>query len=81
MAISTASIDALPDYTDAHLIKLYRWGLANNAAGQTRNVNGAMVSFPSVPDMMKAIEWAEARINSSGEGGGDTALVIFGEPV
>ena len=81
MAITTASIDALPDYTDAHLVKLYRWGLANNAAGQTRNINGAMVSFPSVPDMMKAIEWAETRINSGGEAGGDTALVIFGEPV
>lgn len=80
MAISTNSIDALPDYTDAHLIKLYRWGLANNAAGQTRNVNGSMVSFPSVTDMMKAIEWAESRSNVDCTGG-DSALVVFGDPV
>ena len=80
MAISTTSIDALPDYTDAHLIKLYRWGLANNAAGQNRNINGAYVSFPSVEDMMKAIEWFEARSNVD-ETGGDSALVVFGDPV
>jgi hypothetical protein len=83
MAISTATIDGLPDYTNAHLLKLYRWGLANNAAGQTRNINGAMISFPSVKDMLAAIGYLEGATNADAttDTGGDTALVQFGEPV
>lgn len=82
MAISTASIDGLPDYTNAQLLKLYRWGLANNAAGQSRSINGSMISFPSVPDMLKAIEYLESTVSSDNtDGSGDIALIRFGERV
>lgn len=79
MPISINTIDALPDYSDGNLVKLYRWGLANNAAGQTRMVNGTSISFPSVSDMLKVIQWAEERANVDATGG-DSALVQFGDP-
>lgn len=80
MAISTTTIDGLPDYTNAQLLKLYRWGLANNAAGQTRNVGGTSIAFPSVSDMLKAISYLEGGVDAAdADTNGGIALVQYGE--
>ena len=80
MSITNADIAALPTYTDAELLSLYRWGLANNAAGQQRTINGRSVTFPTQTELLKTIEWLEGRVESAGDGeGGNIALAQFGE--
>lgn len=75
-------VDNLQAFTDAELLKLYRWALANNAAGQTRQIEGRSVSFPPLLDLMKAIDWLEKRIEAAGNSGdGNTILVQFGDQV
>jgi hypothetical protein len=81
MAITSADISALPDYTDAELLKLYRWAMANGAAGQSRSINGRSVSFPSARDIMAIIGQLEARVNAAEGYGGSVALGSFGDPV
>lgn len=76
MAISTSDISALPDYADSDLKKLYRWALANGAAGTTRSINGRSVTFPSVTDILKVLAWAESDVESNG---GNIALAQFRE--
>lgn len=77
MATTSADIAALPDYTDAELLKLYRWGLANNAAGQSRMMNGRSVTFPGVKDMLAVIDKLEERTSADENGG--FALVTLNE--
>lgn len=77
MAISSSDISGLPDYTDSELIRLYKWALANGAAGTTRSINGRSVSFPSVKDIRETIEWLEARSNAASNDG--IALITFDE--
>jgi len=80
MPIDVASIQ---EFSDADQLKLYRWAIAMNAAGQTRSIDGRSVSFPALPDLMKMIDWLEKRIevaSQSGEGGG-AVLVKFGDQV
>jgi hypothetical protein len=65
MSINAAD---LPDYTDADLLKIYRWGLANGAAGTTRSINGRSVTFPEAAVMMDIITQLENRIAAAGGG-------------
>lgn len=80
MAISSADITALPDYTDAQLLKLYRWAMANGAAGESRSMNGHSITFPAIDKLRETIEWLEQRVNvdaASGDGG--DVVVVYGE--
>ncbi len=80
MAISAADISGLPDYTDAQLLKLYKWALANNAAGMSRTINGRSITFPSAPEIRNTIDWLETRVNATTNGtGGNMALGAFGD--
>ncbi len=81
MAIENSDITALPTYTDAELLKLYRWAMANGAAGTERQISGRSITFPALPDLMKAVEWLESRAAAGGTDttGGGIALVRFGE--
>ena len=81
MAISSADITALPDYTDAQLLKLYKWAMANGAAGQSRTINGRAIAFPPLADLMKAIEWLESREQAAANAttGNGIALAKYGE--
>lgn len=75
------NIDSLQTFTDADLLKLYRWAMANGAAGQSRSVNGRNVQFPPLERLMKAIEWLESRVaQEASEPGGNIALVQVGRP-
>lgn len=77
MAIDINGIQA---FTDSELLTLYRWALANNAAGQSRTIEGRSVSFPPLADLMKAVDWLESRVNADSATGGGIALVSFGDP-
>lgn len=70
MAISNQEISNLPDYSDAELLKLYRWAMANGAAGTTRTINNRTIEFPSLPDLTATIAWLEQRIAASSSSGG-----------
>lgn len=70
----------LRTYTDAELITLYRWALANGAAGQTRTIAGRSVSFPSAPDMLKVLAVFEARQQATLTGDG-VSVVTFEDGV
>ncbi len=72
-------VDALQTFTDAQLLKMYRWALAMNAAGQTRTIEGRTVTFPALNDLKNMIDWLEKRVASDSEGGG-AVLVEFGDP-
>jgi hypothetical protein len=72
-------VENIQEFTEADLLKLYRWAMANNAAGQTRSIDGRSVSFPPLESLMKAIGWLESRVNATEQGGG-IALVEFSEP-
>ena len=63
---------SLPTYTDAEMLNIYRWALANGAAGQTRTVNGRTITFASVADITATIQWLELRLAAAG--GGQNAL-------
>jgi hypothetical protein len=78
MAISSADISALPDYTDSELLKLYKWALANGAAGTTRSINGRSVSFPSTTDILTVIREMESRVNAASSDDG-RAIITFDE--
>jgi hypothetical protein len=81
MAISNADITALPSYTDAELLKLYRSALANGWAGTSRTINGRSITFAGPKELRDTIQWLETRINdASDDAGGGLALVQFGEP-
>lgn len=81
MSINVAQ---LPTYSDQDLVNLYRWGLANSAAGTTRAIQGRSITFPSVQDMIRVIAWAEQRIqddaNASSGQAGNVAVVTFDDP-
>jgi hypothetical protein len=69
----------LRTYTDAELLSLYRWAMANGAGGQTRTIGGRSITFPPLPDLMQAVTWLESRVNAASDDGGGIALVQYGE--
>lgn len=73
-------VDSIQSFTEAELLKLYRWAFAMNAAGQTRTTNdGRTVSFPPLPELIKAIEWLEARAIADDNSGGGIVEVWFSD--
>lgn len=77
MAITSSDIAALPTYTDTELLKLYRWALANGAAGTERSIAGRAIKFPDVETIFATIERLEQRIaeTANTEGAG----IVLGE--
>ncbi len=66
MPISNADIAAMPTYTDAELLILYRMALANGWAGTSRSISGRSITFPEPDKILDLIERLEDRV-----GGGD----------
>jgi len=78
MAIDTSAIQ---EFSDAEMLKLYRWALATGAAGTTRSVAGRSITFPGVAEIRATIEWLEKRAASeaAGQEGMGILLAGFGE--
>ncbi len=82
MAISNADIAALPTYTDAELLVLYRAAFVNGWGGTSRTINGRSITFAEPDKLLDIIERLEARITVIGADFTDgIALVQFGRPV
>lgn len=62
MPISNADIAALPTYTDAELLVLYRSAFANGWGGTSRTINGRSITFPEPGKLLDIIERLEARV-------------------
>jgi hypothetical protein len=63
------NVNNIPDYSDADLLKIYRWALANGAAGQTRQIDGRSISFPPAATILgEIIPALEQRIAAAGGG-------------
>lgn len=80
MSLSSSDISALTDWTDAEILKAYRQAMITGAFRTTYTIGGRMLQIPDAATVMKVIGWLEGRINAAGEQGGDTALIVFGEP-
>ena len=76
MAITMSGVQ---EFTDAQLLILYRWGLANGAAGQSRQIEGRTITFPPINELRKTIDWLEGREDQSGTIDDSIALVRFGQ--
>ena len=81
MSINAAQ---LPTYLDTDLLAIYRWALANGAAGTTRSIQGRSITFPAVTEILKTIAWLEQRIqddaNLQSGAAGNTSFVVFDDP-
>lgn len=73
---SGINVSDLATYTDAELVTIYRWGLANGAAGTTRTINGRSITFPSAKDMLDILERLEERAADPAD---NVVLVQYGE--
>ena len=78
------NVSQLTTYSDADLLTIYRWALANGAAGQTRSVQGRSITFPSTKDIWDTITRLEHRIQDdanilSGQSG-NVSVVTFDDP-
>jgi hypothetical protein len=68
------NVSQLATYSDQDLLTIYRWALANGAAGQTREIAGRSMSFPPAGVIMNEIIPAlEMRLAAAN--GGTTAVV------
>jgi hypothetical protein len=74
---SSINFSRLAVYTDQDLLTIYRWGLANGAAGTTRTIQNRSVTFPPAKDMLDIITQLENRIAAST--GRMIALADFGQ--
>lgn len=49
-------------YSDQELLDLYRQGIAEGSAGQTRTVRGKTITYPSLREMWALVKELEMRI-------------------
>jgi hypothetical protein len=82
MPRTPAQIDAMDDYTDAQLLKLYRAALVAIAENQSYTVSGRTLTRADGDFVKSMIDWLEDRIEqtTAGEQGGNV-LVKYGERV
>lgn len=74
-------IDALTDYTDAQLLKMYRRALLDLATHKSVEVNGRTLNRSDERFIRSTIEWLEDRIEGEDEDddtNGGVALAVFG---
>lgn len=78
MAIDTDTIDGLPDFTDAQLLKATRRAIAAiTLTGTSRGINGRTLTTANLPDLWTQVRELELRIGSDSNDG--NVLVQFGE--
>lgn len=81
MAISTTTIDGLPDYTDAQMVKLIKYAITQVLGGaQSYSINGRSYTGADIDKLKTLLAWYEERVEDSGNSGNFTALVEFRGP-
>ena len=81
MAISTSTIDSLPDYTDAQMLKLVKHAISQILGGaQSYSVNGRTYTGADLDKLKAMLTFYEDRVEASGNNGENIALVEFRGP-
>jgi len=75
------NIDNMQIYSNSDLLIMYRWGLANMAAGQTRTYSGGghsrTVTFPPLKEMLMMVEWLTDKVEGNDDSTDMFARVRF----
>jgi len=80
MAIDEAALTAIPDLTDAGLLKATRLAIAQiTLTGTARSINGRSLTTANLPDLWKQVAELEGRINADA-GTGFVAVATFNDP-
>ncbi|MEM9111324.1 MAG: hypothetical protein AAGC72_15020 [Planctomycetota bacterium] len=81
MAISTTTIDNLPDYTDAQMVKLCKYAISQILGGaQSYSINGRTFTGADLDKLRAMLSFYEDRFESDTNGGENIALVEFRGP-
>jgi len=81
MAISTSTIDGLPDYTDAQMVKLCKYAISQILGGaQSYSINGRSYTSANLADLKKMLAFYEDRVEEDGNNGNFGVLVEFRGP-
>lgn len=78
--ITPEDIDAMPEFTDAQMLKLYRQALVDLAdTGKATGHNGRQLTRADEEFVWRMVQRLEVRVQSSTEDS-TIALVTFGQP-
>lgn len=81
MAISTSTIDGLPDYTDSQMLKLVKHAISQILGGaQSYSINGRTFTAADLDKLKTMLTFYEDRVEDSGNTSGNIALVEFRGP-
>lgn len=82
MAITTTQLDALPDYTDAQMVKVCKKAIVDIlAGGQNYSINGRTLSRADLDKVTNMLSFFEERVEAAGNTDGTTtALAEFTGP-
>lgn len=81
MSLSQSLIDAVVDYAWSDIAKMAKKAMLDLTISQSTTINGRNLTRASMNDLKALYDMAIAQVNADGDTGGDTALVIFGEPL
>jgi hypothetical protein len=81
MAINPADIDAIPEYTDAQILKATRLAITQiTLTGVSRGINGRSLTTANLADLWQQVRDLESRV-AAGDGTGSIAVVSFNDPL
>lgn len=81
MAISTSTIDGLPDYTDAQMVRLIKYAITQVLGGaQSYSINGRSYTSADLDKLKMMLTFYEDRIEADGNNGENIALAEFRGP-
>jgi len=81
MAITTTTIDALPDYTDAQMLKLVKHAISQILGGaQSYSINGRSFTSADLDKLKGMLTFYEDRVVDSASDGGGIALAELRGP-
>jgi hypothetical protein len=83
MAITQALLDAVIDYSWADIAKMAKKALIELTISQSTTINGRTLQRASIKDLKTLYELAveQTTVQNGINGGGDVALVRYGERV
>jgi sulfur carrier protein ThiS len=77
MAINFALI---PNFTDAQMLQLFRYGVAQLAISEEVTLAGRTVRRAQLPELIAAMNLFESRVAVANNGGSLTALATLNDP-